>query len=223
MPDSTAQTARWDDRKFHFDPNKPRWVQIVWLVVQIFGLFGGLVLALISMFAYPMLLTGTGYAVVYLGPIVACFVISFLIIPHTWFPADMPVSARFQMRFGVGLFAAAWFVGLFGITNGYATPVVVRDAPMVYRRTSTPSDPHQMSYYVGTRVWPSSSDVYEITVQRAFYESLAVPVTTQWYISRRQLDAMPNDGLLHLRIGRGRLGINWLEGVDDAVSSPGQH
>jgi hypothetical protein len=60
--------------------------------------------------------------------------------------------------------------------------VFVKDAPMVYKRTSTPSDPKQITYYVGTRVWPSSRNVYEITVRRDLYSHLEVPLVKAWHI-----------------------------------------
>ncbi len=219
MTISAVPAGKWNDRKFHFDPSKPRWVQIMWLSIQLFWIFGGMVLALVSLFMYPMLLTGAGYAIMYLGPLAVGIVIGFFITPRTWLPADMPVLVKIQVRCGVGLFLAAWFIGIFGIVNGYATPIVVRDAPMVYRRTTTPSDPHHMTYYVGTRVWPSSRDVYEITVRPALFASLDAPVTTQWHIPQQQLFAMPDHGLLRLAVGRGRLGFDWLKGVVGVVSS----
>lgn len=90
-----------------------------------------------------------------------------------------------------------------------------------YRRTSTPRDPQHMSYYVATRVWPSSGDVYEITVPRSLYMSLAdVPViASQWRITRQQLLAMPAHGALRLAMGQGRLGVAWLNGVIGTAST----
>jgi len=212
MTMSAAPPARWNDKKFHFDPTRPRGPQIAKLAAQIAGLMGGLILGLVSMIIYPMLLTGGGYAGTWLGPGAVGVAASFL-IRDSWFPSDMPTAARVQTRLGFGLFAAAWFIGLFGIANGYATPVAVEDAPMVYKRTSTPSDPKHMSFYVGTRVWPSSRNVYEIIVRRDLYKQLDVPVVTQWHLPSRQLDAMPDRGRLRLLVGQGRFGINWLDGV----------
>ncbi len=213
MTVSAAPQSRWNDRKIHVDPTKPRWIQILKIAVQIGAFVGSLVLCVVSMLLYPMLLTGLGYAIVYLGGPLLAFAITFLLIRGTWFPADMPQSARLQARLGIGMCTAFGCAGLFGIVNGYRTPVVVKDLPMVYRRTSTPSDPKHMNYYVGTRVWPSSREVYEVTVPRAFYDDLDVPVITQWRIPRQQLYAMPDRGLLRLSVGRGRLGIDWLHGV----------
>lgn len=219
MSTIAAPPVRWNDRKFHFDPTKPRWLQIVKLAAQIFALLGGAVVALASVLMYPPLLTGTGFAIVYLGPIALGFVASFFLVPKSWFTADMPAFVRLQARFGLGLLGAAWFIGAFGIVNGYATPVFVKDAPMVYKRTSTPSDPKQINYYVGTRVWPSSRNVYEVTVRRDLYSHLEVPVVKAWHIPWQQLDAMPNRGLLRLTVGQGRLGINWLHSVVGATAA----
>ncbi len=217
MTVSAAPQARWNDGKVHFDPTKPRWIQIATMVAQMSVFFGGIVLGLVSMIMYPMLLTGRGIAITCLGPLVVGFALSYLIIPKTWWPADMPAYAKLETRAGLGLCAAAWFIGLFGIANGYATPVVVKDFPMVYRRTSTPSDPKHKSYYVGTRVWRSSRDVYEITVKPDLYARLDAPVVTQWSIPRHELDAMPDHGLLRLAVGRGRLGVRWLHVVVGAA------
>ncbi len=205
---------RWNDRKFHFDPTKPRWIQILKIAAQMGAFFGGLVLSLVSMLLYPMLLTDRGFGLVYLGGPLLAFGVTFLLVHRGWFPADMPQSARLQVRLGLGMCAAFACAGLFGIVNGYRTPLVIQDSPMVYRRTSTPSDPKHMGYYVGTRVWPSSRDVYEVTVPRSVYTSLVdVPVVTQRRVTRQQIEAMPGHGSLRLKVGRGRLGVNWLNGV----------
>lgn len=207
---SPASQTRSNDKKLHFDPTRPRSIQIAKLLAQVFSFLGGIALALASMLLYPMLLTGQGYAMAYLGPVIISCGASFFIIRETWFPADMPLSARLQVRLGVGLCSALWLVGLFGIVNGYATPVAFEDAPIVYKRTSTPSDPKRMSYYVGARVWPSSQDVYEVIVSPALYASLDVPVVMQWRVPSQQVYAMPEHGRLHLAVGRGRLGVDWL-------------
>ncbi len=217
--ETAAPQPRWNDRRIHFDPTKPRWIQILKIVAQMTAFFGGLLLSLVSMFLYPMLLTGPGYALVYLGGPLLAFGVTFFLIHGTWFPADMPQYARLQFRLGVGMCAAFTCAGLFGIVNGYRTPVVVEDFPMVYRRTSTPSDPQHMGYYVGTRVWPSSRDVYEVIVPRSLYMHLDDVPVVPTRITHRQIVAMPDQGNLRLRVGRGRLGVNWLSGV----AGPSRH
>jgi len=214
MSVSAAPQPRWNERKFHFDPTKPRWIQILKIAAQMGAFFGGLLLSLVSMFVYPMLLTDRGFAAVYLGGPLLAFGVTFFLVHRSWFPADMPPSARLQVRLGIGMCAAFACAGLFGIVNGYRTPLVIQDSPMVYRRTSTPSDSKQMGYYVGTRVWPSSRDVYEVIVPRSVYANLDdVPVLTQGRITRRQIEAIPDHGMLRLLVGRGRLGVNWLDRV----------
>lgn len=217
MAISTVPQCQRDNRKFSFDTSKPRWLQVIVFSAQVLGLIGGLVFELVSMLKYPMLLTGWGYAIVYLAPIAVGSVVMLFMTPRSWYPANMSAAVRLQFRLGIGLCVSAWFVGAFGIANGYATSLVTQDAPMVYRRTSTPSDLEQMSFYVGTRVWPSSRDVYEITVPQKLYAALDVPVITQWHVPAQQLYAMPNHGLLRLSVGKGRLGIDWLHGVGGAV------
>lgn len=222
MAIGTVPQGQWDDRKYAFDTSKPRWVQVVTCSAQISGLVGGLVFELVSMLKYPMLLTGWGYAIAYLAPIVAGSVLMFFVTPRSWCPATMSAPVRLQFRLGIGMFVSAWFVGAFGIANGYATSPVTQDVPMVYRRTSTPSDPKQMSFYVGARVWPSSRDVFEITVPRKLYATLDVPVITRWHVPAQQLYAMPNHGLLRLSVGKGRFGIDWLHGVVGPVPAHSQ-
>lgn len=217
MATSTVPQRQRDNRKFSFDTSKPRWVQVVTCSAQILGLVGGLVVELVSMIKYPMLLTGWGYAVAYLAPIAVGSVVMLFMTPRSWYPANMSPPARLQFSLGIGLFVSAWFVGAFGIANGYATSLVTQDVPMVYRRTSTPSDPEQMSFYVGARVWPSSRDVYEITVPHKLYATLDAPVITQWHVPAQQLNAMPNHGLLRLSVGKGRFGVDWLHGVVGSV------
>lgn len=222
MAVSTVLQVQSNDRKFSFDTSKPRWVQVLTCSAQIVGLIGGLAFELVSMLTYPMLLTGWGYAITYLAPIAIGSVVMHFMIPRSWYPATMSALVRIRFMLGMGLCMSAWFVGAFGIANGYATSLVAQDVPMVYRRTSTPADPNQMSYYVGARVWHSSKDVYEITVPRRLYSTLDVPELTQWHVAAQQLDAMPNHGLLRLSVGKGRLGIDWLHGVMGSVLSHSQ-
>jgi hypothetical protein len=213
---------QWGDGKFFFDASKPRWLQIAACSAQVLGLVGGLVFELVSMIEYPMLLSGWGYAITYLAPIAAGSVVMLFMTPRSWCPANMSAAVRLQFRLGIGMFASAWFVGAFAIANGYATSLVTQDAPMVYRRTSTPSDPKQISFYVGARVWPASRNVYEITVPQKLYATLDVPVITQWHVPAQQLYAMPDHGSLRLSVGKGRFGIDWLHGVVGAVPAQAQ-
>lgn len=222
MAISTVPQRRWDNGKFSFDTSKPRWVQVATFSAQAFGLLGGLMIELVSMLAYPMLLTGWGYAIAYLAPIAVGSVVMLFMTPRSWCPANMSAPVRIQFRLGIGMFASAWFVGALGIANGCATSLVTQDVPMVYKRTSTPSDPNQMSFYVGARVWPSSRDVYEVTVPRTLYATLDAPVITQWHIPTQQLNAMPDHGLLRLSVGKGRFGIDWLHGVVGPVAAHSQ-
>jgi hypothetical protein len=169
------------------------------------------------MILYPMLLTGRAFVIGGLGGVTLGFVASFFFIGDTWFPPGTPYFFKLQTRFGIGLCAFAWILGLLGIANSYATPLVIRDAPIVYKRTSTQADPNRRSHYVGARVWPSSRDVYEITVPRDLYDRLDVPETAP-YVPQHNLDAPPTGELLRLAVGRGRFGIDWLSNVGTVVS-----
>jgi hypothetical protein len=213
---------QWDSTKFSFDTSKPRWVQVITCGAQIFGLLGGLLFELVSMLAYPMLLTGWGYMIVYLAPIAVGAVVMMFLTPRSWCPATMSAPVRVQFRLGMGLCVSAWFIGAFGIANGYATSLVTQDAPIAYRRTSTPRDPDHMSFYVGARVWPASRDVYEVMVPQKLYAALDAPIITGRHVSTQQLYAMPDHGVLRLRVGKGRLGIDWLDGVVGTAAEPSQ-
>ena len=217
MAPSSAPSARWDNETSILDPDKPRGPQIASIATQVFGMLGGLVLALIAMFYYPMLLTGTAFVVGGLGGIASGVAASFLIPRDRCFAPGMTGLTRLHVRLGIGVCATGWIAGLAGITNGYAMPVVEREAPMVYKRTTIPDDPEHMSYYVGARVWPLSRDVYEITVPRALYARLDLP-SAGMHVPPK-VDALPGRGIMRLRVGRGRLGIDWLSGVEDATTS----
>ncbi len=217
MTMASAGKTRWDDRSFHLDPTKPRWPQIAKIAAQMAAIFGGLLLGLASTILYPMLLTGQGYAVAYLGPIMFAFAASFVAIRRNWLPPDMPLGARLWFRFGIGVCAVGWVIGLFGIANGYRTTVAVRDVPMAYKRTSTPSDPHKRSYYVGAEVWPSSHAVFEVPVPRALYARLDVAEAPPRLSLHNAFASKPGGDLLRLAVGRGRFGIDWLHGVIGVV------
>jgi hypothetical protein len=64
---------------------------------------------------------------------------------------------------------------------------------------------------VVTRPWSGSRAVAQVTVGRAVYEQLAVPVTTT-RTRHEAHEAMPDAGRVRLTLG-GRLGVYWVHGV----------
>jgi hypothetical protein len=213
--------ARWDERRLVLDPSKPRAPQIAWLAAEMFGLLGGPIFGLIGMVCYPILIPDRVLVLGSLASIALWFTVSFLFVRSTYFPNDMPNSARLMMRFGIAICATGWAVGFVDIANGYATPVITRDAAVAYKRASRDSNPDRRDYYFGARLWSSPHDIVEITVPRDLFNRLDVP-NTDLERSHPAFYAMPNRGDVQLMVGQGRFGIEWLHGVVHTVSRPGE-
>lgn len=211
--------VRWNERRPLFDPTKPRGPQIAELAATMFGILGGPVFGLVGMLCYPILIPDRVLALCGLVSILAWAAASFLFVRASYFPSDMPFSAKLMMRFGIAVCATGWTIGLLDVANGYATPVTVRDAPVAYKRATRDSDPERRSYYFGARLWSSPRDIVEITVPRNLFNRLDVP-NTDLEPSHRAFSAMPNRGYVKLMVGQGRFGIEWLHGVGQADSQP---
>jgi hypothetical protein len=220
MANTDVPKARWNERRPVFDPSKPRGPQIAWLAAEMFGLLGGPIFGLIGMVRYPILIPDRVLVLGSLASIALWFAISFLFIRSKYFPNDMPNSARLMMRFGIAICATAWVIGLIDIANGYATPVITRDAAVAYKRASRDSNPDRRDYYFGARLWSSPRDIVEITVPRDLFNRVDVP-NTDLERFHPAFHEMPNRGNVRLMVGQGRLGIEWLHGVVNAVSQPG--
>lgn len=212
MAISEAPQVRWDDKKIVLDPSKPRGPQIAGIAAQIFGLLGGPVFGLIGMLRYSILIPDRTLVIGGLASMLFWAAASFIIIRNKFFPSDMPYSARIMVRFGIAICATGWTIGCIDIANGYATPVIARDAPVAYKRASRDSDPERRSYYVGTRLWSSPRDIIEITVPLDLFNRLDVP-DTDVEKSHPAFGSMPNAGHVQLLVGQGRFGIEWLHGV----------
>jgi hypothetical protein len=212
--------VRWNERKPLLDPGKPRGPQIATLAAEMFGLLGGPIFGLIGMVRYPILIPDRVLVLGSLASIVLWFAVSFFFVRGASLPNDMPSSARLMMRFGVAICATGWAVGLIDIANGYATPVITKDAAVAYKRASRDSNPDRRGYYFGARLWSSPRDIVEITVPRDLFNRLDVP-NTDLERSHPAFYAMPNRGSVQLAVGQGRFGIEWLHGVVHAAFQAG--
>lgn len=215
MAMSEAPQIRWDDRALGLDPSKPRGPQIAAIAAQMFGIVGSPVLGLIGMVRYPMLIPDRALLIGGLASIMFSFAAGFFILRGKIFKSDRSFFATLMGRFGIAVCATGWIAGLVDIANGYATPSIGKDVPVVYKRASLNSDPNRRSYYVGARPWSSSRDVVEITVPRELFTRLNVPDTDP---SRKDLDAMPDRGHVRMTLGQGRFGIEWLHGGATAAA-----
>jgi hypothetical protein len=212
--------VRWNERRPLFDPSKPRGGQIACLAAEMFAIVGGPIFGLIGMVRYPILIPDRVLVLGALASIALWFAVSFLFLRSKYFPDDMPRSARLMMRFGIAICATGWAIGFIDVANGYATPVVTRDAAVAYKRASRDSNPGRRDYYFGARLWASPRDIVEITVPRDLFNRLDVP-NTDLEGSHPAFYAMPNRGYVELMVGQGRFGIEWLHGVAQAVSRAG--
>jgi hypothetical protein len=220
MAITDVPTVRWNERRPLLDPSKPRAAQIACLAAEMFGIVGGPVFGLIGMVRYPTLIPDRVLVLGSLASIALWFAVSLLFIRDKYLPNDMPPSARLMMRLGIAICATGWAIGFIDIANGYATPVITRDAVVAYKRASRDSNPDRRDYYFGTRLWSSPRDIVEITVPRDLFNRLDVPNTDLEH-SHRAFYAMPNRGYVQLAVGQGRFGIEWLHGVVHAASQPG--
>ena len=120
----------------------------------------------------------------------------FLFVRETYFPIGTPLYLRIVTRVGFALCSCALVVGVVGVANGYGTPGVARDVPCVAKRETLQRDEDRRTHYLSVRAWPGSPRVVEIPAPRDVYE-LASPGSD-----------------VRLIVGRGRLGLEWIKGVE---------
>ena len=171
----------------------------------------GPVLGAVAIMQYPLLITDRATNLWVLASVVLGLLVWLAVMWWGGLPCMMGRAVRFipcVYTFGVAFLS----YGLFGIANGYATPLVLRDAPVVAKQQTSQVNPDQRTYYVVTRPWPGSRAVAQVTVERAMYEQLAVPVTTT-RTRHETHEAMPDAGRVRLTLGEGRLGVYWVHGI----------
>jgi len=159
---------------FALDPTKPRLPQIGSMVGQLLIIFGGPAIGLVTVKYYPFLIEDRTLYIGGLASIVFWFLASFAMFGSESFPRGMPQFLKLQFRAGFGLCMTGLLLGLFGIANGYDTPMISRDAAVVAKHTTRHSDPARRTYYVAMRAWPPSRTVVELGAPREVYDRLSV-------------------------------------------------
>jgi hypothetical protein len=198
---------------FALDPTKPRWPQIGSMVGQFLIIFGGPAIGLVTIKYHPFLIEDRTIYIGGLANIVFWFLASFAMFGSESFPRGMPQFLKLQFRAGFGLCMTGLLLGLFGIANGYDTPLISRDAAVVAKHTTRHSDPARRTYYVAMRAWPPSRTVVELGAPREVYDRLSVPLVAIG-TAPADLDAMPDVGHVRLVLGQGRLGLEWLKSIE---------
>lgn len=198
---------------FALDPTKPRLPQIATAIVMALIIFGGPLIGLVAINHYPFLIEDRTIYVGGLASVAFWFLASFALFGRSFFPRGMPEILKPQFRAGFGLCMTGLMLGLFGIANGYNTPLIGRDAAVVAKHTTRHKDPANRTYYVAVRAWPSSREVVELGVPRNLYDRLDVPLTAIG-TPQDELDAMPDRAYVRLILGHGRLGLEWFKGME---------
>jgi hypothetical protein len=198
---------------FALDPAKPRWPQIISAFWQSLIIFGGPLIGLLAIKHYPFLIMDRTIYVGGLASIVFWFLASFVVWGNDDFPRGMPQQLKLVFRAGFGLCMSFLLLGLVGIANGYNTPVIARDVAVVAKHPTRQSDPAKRTYYVAMRAWPSSRAVVELNTPRYVYDHLRVPLTAI-DTPQQDLQAMADSGSARLIVGQGRLGVEWLKGIE---------
>jgi hypothetical protein len=213
---SNAQEVWWRPQgrsPFALDPNKPRLPQIASAISQVSIIFGGPAVGLVTIKYYPFLIEDRTLYIGGLASIVFWFLASFAMFGSESFPRGMPQLLKLQFRAGFGLCMTGLLLGLFGIANGYDTPLISRNVAVVAKHTTRERGPANRTYYVAVRAWPSSHAVVELGASRGVYDQLPVPFT-EIDTPQEALDAMPDAGQVRLIVGEGRLGLEWLKSIE---------
>ncbi len=197
---------------FVFDPSRPARPQIIATLGHLFVILGGPLLALVTINHYPFLIADRSLYVGGLSSIVLSFFASFALIRRDDIPPATPVVRRLLFRAGWGLGMTGLLLGLGGIANGYDTPLIAREAPVVAKHPTRHRDPARRTYYVAMRPWPGSLAVVELGASRDVYDRLDVPVT-EVGTPQPVLESMRDTGRVRLTLGEGRLGLEWLRQI----------
>lgn len=198
---------------FGFDPTQPLGPQIFAAVWQLGVIFGGPLLGLVTINKYPFLIEDRTLYVVGLSSSAFWIGASFVVPQLNDFPWGTPQSAKLAFRAGFGLCMTGLLLGIFGIANGYATPLFNREVPVVAKHQTLQRDPVRRTNYVAVRAWPDSRDVLELGAPLDVYDRLEVPLTGI-HTPQAALEAMADAGRVNLVIGKGRLGWEWLKGIE---------
>jgi len=169
------------------------------VVLCLAGTLGGPALGLVAIDRFRFLDDRTFTAAVILYALV--LPLFFLIVRDRIFPVGTPLSARIAARVGWALSACFMVIGVVGIANGYNTPLEARLARCVGKRETLQRDEARRTHYLRVRAWPGSARVVEIEAPRNIYESIS-----------------PGSDV-RLIVGKGRLGLEWIQRVELPPSS----
>jgi hypothetical protein len=129
----------------------------------------------------------------------AFYVLAFAALFSLWktraFPDWVPAWARVAARAGLALSFTALVLGVFMIANGYATPLETRTAQVVRKEESRERDPSRRQYRLYVLAWPGSTQVTQIDSSAAVYNRVRI------------------GDRVTLTLGKGRLGLEWVHGV----------
>jgi hypothetical protein len=198
---------------FALDPSKPRGPQIAAAIAQLAVIFGGPALGLVGIAHYPFLVEDRVIYFDGLASISLCFSASFLLFSDNSFAKGMPVSTKLAFRAGFGLTFAFLLLGIATIGNGYGAPMGERIAPVVAKHETRQRDRPRRTHYLAVRPWPERRTVVELGGPIEVYDRLDVPVTAIG-TPEEALERMPDTGEVKLLVGQGRLGLEWLGGVE---------
>ncbi|MGE5242858.1 MAG: hypothetical protein ACM3SQ_01340 [Betaproteobacteria bacterium] len=199
--------------RFGFDPTKPLGPQVAWAVAQVAVILGGPILAVEAIGRYPFLVRDRTIYAGGLASAAVFFVVSFAVFRKKSLPKNIPLLSALMFRAGWSLAMTGWMLGLGLVINGYGTPLVGREAAVVGKRHTLDRDPSHRTYYLVVRAWQPSRLVVEVDAPRELYDELDVPVVPV-DAPAAVLERMPDAAVVRLLVGKGRLGLEWLERVE---------
>jgi len=208
---STAQEPALT--RLGFDPNKPMGPQVASAAGQLGFIFGGPLVALVTINNYPFLIQDRTLYVGGLSSIALFSLATFALFGAESLPKWLSTANALMFRAGLGLAMTGWLLGIGGIANGAGTPLFSREVPVVGKRQTLQHDPSRRAYYLAVRAWPRSSAVVELDAPRTVYDRIDVPVTDM-HTPQSDLEAMPDVGKVRLVLGKGRLGLDWLKQIE---------
>ena len=196
-----------------FDPTKPMGPQVAVAAAQLAFIFGGPLVALVTINDYPFLIQDRTLYVGGLSSIALFSLATFALFGAESLPKGLSLTNALMFRAGCGLAMTGWLLGIGGIANGFGTPLFSREVAVVGKRHTLQHDPANRAYYLAVRAWPHSDAVVELDAPRAIYDRLDVPLTDM-HTPQSDLEAMPDVGRVRLVLGKGRLGLDWLKRIE---------
>ena len=180
----------WGERRGMWGRTPGERVKMVLLLVW---MFSGPLLGLVAIRRYPFLDDRTFNAWLIGTPFL--FPFTYLITRIKSFPVGVPLPTRIAAAAGWALCLSFLVVGVIGIANGYGSPVETRDVQCVGKRMTRQRSESRRTYYLEVKAWPPSDRVVEIVAPREVWNWAAAGAAVR------------------LRVGRGRLGLEWLSDV----------